>query len=62
MSVTGFLTGGLINPSGPNYLGAAKKAEARRQALIGSGMDLINAVYGGGTASVYNPFTTPFSP
>lgn len=60
-SVTGFLTGGLINPSVPNYAGQAKKAEARRQALIQAGMGGINAVFGGGSAPFYTPYSTPFT-
>lgn len=52
-SVTGYLSGGLIDPSTPNYAGAAAKNERMRQAQIDQGMQAINAVYQGGQ---YNQF------
>lgn len=52
-SVTGYLSGGLIDPSTPNYAGLAAKNEKQRQAQIDQGMQAINAVYQGGQ---YNQF------
>lgn len=60
-SVTGILSGGLIDPKTPNYAGAANKAEQRRQALINAGLANINAVFGGGTTPFYSPVTDPYS-
>ena len=52
-SFTGTLTGGLIDPSTPNYGKLAKRSEAARQGLIRLGLQQIGAVYGGGTAPFY---------
>lgn len=61
MSITGDLTGGLIDTGSPNYVGAAKKAEAFRRAQIEAGLAQINAIYGGGTAPFYSAVTTPYT-
>lgn len=52
-SVTGYLSGGLIDPSTPNYAGLAAKNEKMRQAQINQGMNAINAVYDGGSYPYY---------
>ncbi len=54
-SITGYLTGGLINPVAPDYAGAATKAEKQRQALINQGLMDINSVFSGGTSTSFNP-------
>ncbi len=41
----------------PDYAAKAARAERRRQAQILQGTDLINAVFGGGTAPLYTPVT-----
>lgn len=61
-SVTSALTGGLIDPSTPNYGNIAKRNERQRQQLIQLGLQQINSVFGGGTAPFYSvaaadPFT-----
>lgn len=60
-SITGALTGGLIDPGSAGYGKAAKRAERRRQALIGSGRDLIDSVFYGGSAPVYSPVMDSFN-
>jgi hypothetical protein len=60
-SVTGFLTGGLIDPSGPKYGKKMAAAEARRQGQLTTGMNLIDAVFRGGTAPLYTPVLDTFS-
>lgn len=52
-SVTGYLSGGLIDPSTPNYAGLAAQNEKMRQAQINQGMNAINAVYSGGNYNYY---------
>lgn len=52
-SVTGYLSGGLIDPSTPNYAGAAAKNEKSRQAQINQGLGAINSVYNGGSYNYY---------
>jgi hypothetical protein len=48
------LSFGLMDPSQPDYAGRAARAEHARQTNIGTGMDQINAIYGGGSAPMYN--------
>ncbi len=60
-SITGTLTGGLLDPGGGDYSGRAAKAEKRRKTLITQGMDNINAVFGGGTTSMYTPVMDEFA-
>ena len=45
----------------PNYAKKAAKAEKWRQANILQGIDLINAVFQGGTAPLYTPFSDKFT-
>lgn len=54
-SFTSLLSGGLLDTSYPNYAGAAKRNEARRQGLINMGLDQINAVFGGGSTQFFTP-------
>lgn len=56
-SATSFLSAGAINPKTPDFAGAAASAERRRQALINAGLQSINAVFQGGTAPMYTPYT-----
>jgi len=61
-SVTGALTGGLINPGPVDYGKIAARNERKRQGIINLGLQQINALYGGGTAPFYSlAQTTPFS-
>lgn len=53
-SVTGFLTGGLIDPSSPNYAAAASKANKKMQAQVDQGMQALNATYFGGQYPMYS--------
>jgi len=53
-SITGYLTGGLIDPVTPDYAGLAKTSEKQRQGLINSGFGAINSVFSGGA---YTPYT-----
>ena len=53
-SFTGFATGGLIDPSSPNYLGAASKANRMMQAQIDQGQQALNATYFGGSYPMYS--------
>jgi len=53
-SFTGGLTGGLFDPSTPNYARLASQSEKKRQGIINLGMQQIGAVYGGGAAPFYS--------
>lgn len=53
-SITGVLSGGWFDPQSPDYQALGIENEQRRQGRINSGMSLINAIYGGGTADVYS--------
>lgn len=59
MSLTGTLTGGLLETDQPDYAGMSKKAEQRRQALLNQGMAQINAIFSGGTVPQYSALMTP---
>jgi hypothetical protein len=61
-SVTGFLTGGLIDPKTPDYAALAAKNEAQREAIINLGLQQINAVFGGGSAPFYDVASGGFNP
>lgn len=61
-SVTGYMTGGLIDPSSPNYLGAASKANRKMQAQIDQGMQALNATYFGGQYPRYSQAAGPYNP
>lgn len=54
MSVGSFLTGGLFDPTGPQYGSLATKNEKQRQAMINQGLAQINAIFGGGTTDFYS--------
>lgn len=54
-SITGALSGGLIEPGGGDFYPMMAKNEAQRRALINMGMKNINAVFGGGTTDIYSP-------
>lgn len=53
-SFTSSLTGGLIGNT-PDYGKQMEREERRRQALINAGLSNIDAVFGGGTTTVYSP-------
>lgn len=58
-STTGFLTGGLIDPS-TNFANDAIKNEKQRKGKIEQGLSNINAVFGGGNTSIYTPVLDKF--
>lgn len=60
-SVTGILTGGLLDPGSPNYAKLAKANEARRKGIINLGLGQINSVFGGGTSPFYKVPETGFT-
>ena len=65
MSFTGTITGGLIDPGGPDYGKLAGKNEKRRKQIIDLGLQQVNAVFGGGSAPFYtaaNTGTNKFDP
>lgn len=41
--------------TGPDYAGLARQQEGQRQTRITMGTNLINSIFGGGTADIYNP-------
>ena len=51
---TSATTGGLIDPSSPDYAGMAAAQEAKRQALINKGTANINTAFQGFTPDFYN--------
>lgn len=57
-SFTGQLTGGVFDPTGPQYGDLAAKNEKQRQAKIKQGLQSIDAVFGGGNTSFYSPANT----
>lgn len=61
-SVTGMLTGGLIDPTTPNYAGAASKANKKSQAQIDAGQQALNATYFGGSYPMYSQAAGKFTP
>lgn len=61
-SVTGVLTGGAIDPSTPNYAGAAAAANRKAQAQIDQGQAAINAAYFGGSYPMYSQAGGQFNP
>ena len=54
MSVGSFLTGGLFDPTGPQYGSLATHNERQRQAMINQGLQQINAIFNGGTTDFYS--------
>lgn len=54
MSVTGFLSGGLMDTTTPDYVGAAVKNEAQRKGIINLGLGQINSIFDGGSSPFYS--------
>lgn len=54
MSSASDFTGGLFNPSGPQYGAITTRNEKQRQAMINQGLTNINAIFGGGNADFYS--------
>lgn len=61
-SFTGALTGGLIDPSAPNYAGAAVTGEKNRKKAIQLGMQNIDSVFSGGSVPQYKLSTGTYNP